>query len=169
MYNKFVIIKEIIKRRSNREYLPDEIEEDVINEIIKSAQFAPTGMNNRSVEFMVIRNYQTKENIFKLIGQEFIKQAPALIIPVIDTGSSVTPIQDLSIASSFILLQATALELGSVWKNVRIENRDDLKKLLGIPDSYEVINVIPIGYVPKTLAVHQDSEYSEEKIHWDNW
>ena len=68
-------------------------------EIIKAAQFAPSGEGMHGVEFVVIKDLRTKEKIFditaKEFGQEFIKQAPALIIPICDTNKTEMSVQDL--------------------------------------------------------------------------
>lgn len=43
-----------------------------------------------------------------------------------------------------------------------------LKKMLGIPDDYEVATIIPIGY-PERYYVKQKPVLLKEKIHYDQW
>jgi nitroreductase len=43
-----------------------------------------------------------------------------------------------------------------------------LKKMLGVPDGYEVAAVIPIGY-PEDHPIKQKTVYLEEKLHYDKW
>jgi nitroreductase len=43
-----------------------------------------------------------------------------------------------------------------------------LKKLLGIPDDYEVATMIPIGY-PSEYFVKQKPVSLKEKVHYDKW
>jgi 5,6-dimethylbenzimidazole synthase len=43
-----------------------------------------------------------------------------------------------------------------------------LKKMLGIPDDYEVATLIPIGY-PQKYSVKQKPTSLKEKIHYDRW
>jgi nitroreductase len=43
-----------------------------------------------------------------------------------------------------------------------------LKKLLGIPDDYEVATMIPIGY-PSDYSVKQKPVSVKEKTHYDSW
>lgn len=134
-----MIIKEILNRRSAREYKPKAVSQEYIIEIIKAGQFAPTASNNRAVEFIVIEKQETKNNIFEIIGQEFVKEAPVLIVPVSNTAETNCPIQDLSVASENMFLQATALGLGTVWKNLQPEGSEKIKKILGIPEQYMVM------------------------------
>jgi len=43
-----------------------------------------------------------------------------------------------------------------------------LKKVLGVPDGYEVAAVIPIGY-PEDYSINQKFVLLEEKLHYDKW
>ncbi|MBN1168540.1 nitroreductase family protein [Candidatus Woesebacteria bacterium] len=165
-----MILDEIKNRRSVREYQTKDVDDVLINEIIKAGQFAPTAMNNRAVEFVVIRKQETKDKIFKICGQEFIKKAPVLIIPATDTSKTNCPVRDLSVASENMFLQATSLGLGTVWKNVSIPSqKEELKKLLGIPNRFKIVNIIPVGYPESESPPHTKQDFSKDKIHWNEW
>ena len=166
-----MVIKEILNRRSVREYKPDMVPENYIIEIIKAGQFAPTARNNRAIEFIVIKNQETKNNIFEIVGQEYVKEAQVLIIPASDTTKTNCPIQDLSVASENMFLQATALGLGTVWKALKAEfdEEEKIKKLLGIPKQYMVINIIPVGYPKEKPKPYTDKDFDSKKIHEEKW
>jgi nitroreductase len=169
-----MIIKEILNRRAVREYKRKEVPEKYIIEIIKAGQFAPTAYDHRSIEFIIVKNQETKDKIFEIVGQEFVREAPVLIIPVIDSEKSVMPIQDLAVASENMFLQATALELGSVWKSigwkdVRPKAEGKLKELLGIPAKYKAINMIPVGYPKDKPKPHTEADFDAKKIHEEKW
>jgi len=152
-----------------REYKPDEVPHEYIIEIIKAGQFAPTAHDNRAIDFIVVKNQETKDKIFEIVGQEFIKEASVLIIPVIDGEKSPMPVQDLSVASENMFLQATALELGTVWKNLQPEWEEKVKKLLGIPEKYKAVNIIPVGYPQEKPEPHTDNDFDAKKIHQEKW
>jgi len=162
-------IKEILNRRSVREFKSDEVSEEDLLEIIKAGQFAPTAHNTKVVEFIVVKNQKTKDRIFEIVGQEYVKTAPVLIVPIIDETKSICPVEDISVASENIFLQATALGLGSVWKNLGREWQIAIKNILNIPDTHLVINIIPIGYPKLNPTPHTDSEFSQSKIHPETW
>lgn len=166
-----MIIKEILHRRSVRDYQEKDVSKEDITEIIKAGQFAPTANNNRAIEFIVIRNQQTKDKIFEIVGQEFVKEAPVLIIPISNTTQTNCPVQDLSVASESMFLQATALGLGTVWKNFEAEyvGEGKIKELLGIPEQYKAINIIPVGYPKEKSIPHTDEDFNAQKIHQDKW
>lgn len=166
-----MIIKEILNRRSVRKYEKKEVAEEYIIEIIKAGQFAPTARNNRAVEFIVIKKEKTKEAVFNIVGQEFVKEAYVLIIPITDTTKTKCPVQDLSLVSGNMLLQAAALGLGSVWKAVKDESGEEekIKKLLGVPEQYKIINIVPVGYPKERILSHSEEDFETKKIHQEKW
>ncbi len=164
-----MLIKEIKNRRSVREYSDREVSEEDIAEIIKAGQFAPTARHNQAVEFVVIRDQRTKDKIFEIVGQDFIKQAKVLIIMATDPAKSMCPLQDLSVAAENMFLQATALGLGTVWKDLRPEWAGEVKKMLNIPENYEVANIIPVGYPKEPPVPHSDEDFDLKKIHKEKW
>jgi len=163
------MLKEIKVRRCIRKYKPDKVSKEAIIEIIKAAQFAPNGNHTCAWEFLVVEDQNLKEKLFDIVGQDFVKKAPILIVPAIDSSKAPTPVQDLAVASENIFLQATNLGLGTVWKNVRTENEVKVKEILNIPQNYLVINLIPVGYADEKVSPHGDSDFNENKIHWGKW
>lgn len=163
------VIREIINRRSVRKFKPDIVPENLISEIIKAGQFAPSAMNNKSVEFIVVKNQKIKDEIFVLAGQDFVKEAYAIIIPVVDTNKSVEPVKDLSVASENMFLQAAALGLGTVWKNFQPAAVAKIKNILGIPNDFMLINGIPLGWPSEPPAPHTDQDFDAKKIHQEKW
>ncbi len=164
-----VIIQAIKNRRSVRSYKPDRVPEEFIEEIIKAAQFAPSARANKAVEFIVITNQTTKNQIFDLVGQDFIKEAPVLLFFVTDTTKTTLPIQDLSVASENAFLQAAALGLGTVWKNLQPDWVEKIKRLLNVPENYTAINILPLGYPKENVQQHTDADFDKKKIHKETW
>ncbi|MGD0328680.1 MAG: nitroreductase family protein [Minisyncoccia bacterium] len=164
-----MIVKEILNRRAVREYKSDDVSNELITEIIKAGQFAPNGRNIKANEFIVVRNAETKRKIFNVVGQDYVKDAPVLVIPVSDTTKTDLNMQDLALASGFMFLEAAALGLGTVWKNIKPEWEEDVRKILNIPPKFKAINIIPVGFPKEKIEPHGDSEFSEMKIHRESW
>jgi len=163
------MLEAIKNRRSVRDYKADLISDDDLKEIIKAGQFAPTSMDNRAVEFIVIRDQKIKQEMFEIVEQDFIIEAPVLLALVTNTDKTTNPVQDLSIASTNIMLQAASMSLGTVWKNIRPNPAEAIKTLLNIPPDFMLINLIPIGYPKAKPEPHIDAEFNPKKIHQDKW
>ena len=163
-----MINKSIQNRRSVRVYSDQPVARELIEEIIKAAQFSPTAMNKRAWEFVVLEDQTDKDKLFDSLSakQEFIKTAPFIIIPLIDNTKSVLPVQDLSIAIENIFIQATELGLGSVWKNVQASEAELIKSAFNIPEDFTLLAVLPIGYPAQELPAHTNAEFEAAKIHW---
>ncbi|MBM3283773.1 hypothetical protein FJY90_06040 [Candidatus Gottesmanbacteria bacterium] len=164
-----MLLQAIADRRSIRSYKADKIPPSYITDLVKAAQFAPCAKHNRSVQFILIEDNKKKAQLYSLLGQGFVRQAPILIIPVVDIQKSLHPIQDLSVASENIFIQAAACGLGSIWKNVRKGKMKAVKKLLGIPAKFMLVNVIPVGFPKKEKPPHTNSDFSPRKIHFEKW
>ncbi|MFH1575884.1 MAG: nitroreductase family protein [Candidatus Nealsonbacteria bacterium] len=164
-----MIIKEIVNRRSIREYKSEAVSDEFILEIIKAGQFAPTAKNNRAIEFIVVKNQEMKDKICAALGQEFVKKASVLIVPVIDPDKTPCPVQDLAAATENMLLQVVASGLGAVWKNVRPEPAVEIKSLLGIPENLFLNVMVPVGYPNEVKPVHAEADFDKSKIRYEKW
>lgn len=174
-----MILPVILERRSVREFAAQEVPEELIQELIRAAQFAPTGMNNRAVEFIVLRSREAKQKLYALLEpkQPFVREAPLVIIPVTDTrkiplsdlNQTIVATADLAIATAFIMAQAVALGLGTVWKHISAETAPAVVKAFGLPPQFTLVNAIPVGYPAKKQSFHQESEFSPAKIHNEQW
>ncbi len=164
-----MVLKAIRNRRSVREFQQKEVPEKAIVEIIKAGQFAPSGKHNGAVEFIVIRKQETKDKLAQCLQQPFVAKAPVVIAPVSDTTKSRWVCQDLSAASENMFLQAAEIGLGTVWKNVGDDQKEEVKQILGIPGHFTLINLIPVGYPNAKVEPHQDKEFSKKKIHREKW
>ena len=81
-------------------------------------------------------------------------------------------IEDASIASIFMQLQAEDLGLGSCWcqiRNRQTEHEEDasqyIRGLLNIPYQLEVLSVIGFGYKEQPNKPFDESRLQWEKIH----
>lgn len=165
-----MILESIIRRRSVREFAEEPVLDQSIDDVIKAAQFAPTAKDNRAVEFIVIKDQQIKDRLFEATGQEFIKKAPIILVLASDANKSVLPEYDLALATGFAMIQASELQLGTVWKNIPAgEQADKVREILRIPDNFKFINLLPLGYPLNEPPQHSDKEFDKSKIHYDTW
>lgn len=151
-------VKEAIAvRKSIRKYKQEQIPDDVINDLLDAARKAPSAKNVQSHRYFVIKDDVTKQKLVKAgaFKQPFVQKAPLIIVCCADpfeypesVDVDEKPINyayvDLAIATSFLVLRATELGLGTVF--VAWIHREKMKEVLGIPENYIIPFVIPVGY-----------------------
>lgn len=118
----------------------------------------------------------TKLAAAKEHGSAFLKGAQLGIVVIADSTKSDVWVEDASIASIILQLTAEELGLGSCWiqirnrmKNTDTSSEEYIKKLLNIPDNYNVESIIAIGYPDEQRPPHQESELQWEKVHENNF
>ncbi|MBZ2166677.1 nitroreductase family protein [Methanobacterium spitsbergense] len=143
--------KAIEVRRSIRKYKKIDIEEDKLDKILESARIAPSAANRQQWKFVVVKDPNIRKKLVDAChGQVFVGEAPVVIAACSTESDQKMPCGqyaytvDLSIALSFMILQATELELGTCWLGAF--NEDNVKNILNIPDNIRVVGVITIGY-----------------------
>ena len=164
-----MILESIIRRRSVREFAEEPVLDQSIDDVIKAAQSAPTAMDNRAVEFIVVKDQQVKDKLFEVAGQEYVKKAPVILVLVSDANKSALPGFDLAIATGFAMIQASELQLGTVWKNIPGDKAGKVREILAIPENFKCINLLPLGYPLNDPPQHSDAEFDRSKIHYDTW
>jgi nitroreductase len=165
-----MVIEPIVWRRSVREYSQEPVLDEAVESLIRAAQFSPTAMGRREVEFVVVKKQSVKKELADALGQDFIKKAPVLILMAADPKATMLPEYDLAIASGFIMIQAAALGLGTVWKHIgEGGEREEVRKILGLPKDHLFVNIIPVGYPATDLPDHGDEEFDPGKIHIDKY
>lgn len=146
----------IKKRRSVRSFdLEKDVPRDLIEKIIKAAKMAPSAGGIYPVDFIIVRNQETKIRLADAaLSQYFITEAPVVIAVVVDIektasrygerGRNLYAIQDAAVATENLLLAATALDLGTCW--VGAFNEEEISQILKLKKSQRPLAIIPVGY-----------------------
>ena len=150
----------ILKRRSIRNFIDYYVSNEEIKEIIEAARWAPSWANTQTWEFVIIR----EKNLIKEVTATYSENNPAtkcsnaasvLIVACAKRGVagykqgikrtkfSEWFMFDLGMAVQNISLKAHELGLGSVV--VGLLDHDACRKLIELPEDYEVVVVVPIG------------------------
>ncbi len=169
-------IYELIKlRKSVRSYQKKDVTNDVLMRLLEAARMAPSAKNLQEWRFIVVRDENTKNKLMEAAkGQKFVGEAPVVLVCCADTdnhqmtcGQLCYPI-DLAIAIDHITLCAVAEGLGTCWIGAFYE--DKVKKILQIPDSVRVVELLPIGY-PTDPSPKEKNRLPMDKIvmneHWN--
>lgn len=163
------------KRRSIRKFKAKAVEAEKVNRLIKSALLAPSSRSRKPWEFIVVEDRETLEKLSKSRSGrnlEHVRQAALGIVVVADTDKSDVWIEDASIASTLIQLEAESLGLGSCWIQMRSRMYDEklsteqyVREVFGIPENYSVENMIVIGYPDEAKEPYTEEELEYGKVH----
>jgi len=169
---------ELVKRRrSIRRFTDQPVEQEKIDMLMQTALLAPTSKNTMAWYFVLIED---KEMLAKLSesrdhGSQFASGAALVIVVLADAAVSGAWIEDASIASAYIQLQAEQLGLGSCWiqvrermKNETQSTEDYIRELLNIPENLNVLNMIALGYSASNTDPEKAAQIMEEKVHKKN-
>lgn len=165
-------------RRSIRKYSSTPVEQEKINQILTAALMSPTSKRSNSWEFIVVTDKQMLSNLAlcRQNGSQFLENSPCGIVVLADTSKSDVWVEDASIASIIIQLQAHNLGLGSCWIQVRnrqmnenTSSEDYIKQILDIPSNFNVLNIISIGYPEEMRKPHDLEKLNTEKIHFEKF
>ena len=168
------VSKAIEIRRSIRRYRNTEVEDGKIDKILESARIAPSAANRQKWKFLVVKDDSTRAKLVDACnGQKFVAEAPVLIVACSTESDTIMPCGqyaytvDLSIALSFMILQATELELGTCWLGAY--NEGQVKTILEIPDDIRIVGMITVGYADEKPAARPRKTIEEIVVSemWD--
>ncbi len=164
-------VKEAIeKRRAYRSLEPIEITEDLINELARAAQLAPSCFNKQPSRFVFVYDKEMLVKMREALSKGNVwVHAASLIIAVFGKKEDDCDVKgreyylfDIGMACGFIQLRAT--ELGLVAHPIAGFSEDKVKEILGIPDEMKVITLINVGKKSDTISeVLSEKQVTSEK------
>jgi len=166
----------IYERVSIRKYQPKDVPDELIIELLKAGNAAPSAGNLQARDFVVVRNPETKRLIAEAaLEQMFIATAPVVIVVCANYPRSMRIYgdrgklyaeQDATAAVENILLAAHALGLGAVWVGAFHENA--IARILELPNYVRPIAIIPVGW-PAEKPGRRSRYPIQELTHWERW
>ena len=161
------------KRRSIRKYIDKPVEAEKIDSIVEAVLRAPTSRGKNSWEFVVVTDPGLLDKLSRSRphGSSHLKNAVLGIVVLGNPQISDVWIEDASIASIYIHLAATALDLGSCWIQVREREHNDtqtaeayIAKVLNISAHLKVESIIAIGYPAESKPAHPKERLPYDKV-----
>ena len=149
--NVLDIFEVIRKRRSARAYSPTPVSEQILVKVLDAARRAPSASNKQPWHFIIVKDEMKRIRIARGCGYgRFLAESPVIIVACGDRKASPNwHVVDTTIALEHIVLAATALDLGTCW--IGSFDEEDVRKTLKIPEKFEIIALIALGYPRKTL------------------
>lgn len=166
-------MKDILERRSIRQYTTDPVSEQDVEDLLRAAMAAPSAGNAQPWHFVVLTERRLLDAIADFHPYAgMTRQAPAGVLLCGDPSLEKYPdfwVQDLSAAVENLLLAAHSKGLGAVWVGVYPNEArvQDMRKLLGIPP-----NIIPFAFVPFGHPAEKkppSERYNPARIQRNGW
>jgi nitroreductase len=183
--------------RAMRRLKPDPVDEELVWKVLDAAIRAPNGGNLQPWRFIVVTDPEKKHKIgewyldgweksYSNVPDAFketpvyrsadhlarnVANAPVLIFPCIDK----TRVADTSGAGANaypavqnLMLAARALGLGTTLTTLHRFHEKETRELLGVPDNYETMAMIPMGWPTGKFGAGPRRPV-EEVTYWDSW
>lgn len=161
-------------RRSTRKFTDQLLNPEQVEMILKAALMAPASKRSNPWQFVVVED---KEMLAKLAaskkaGSSFLEGCALAVVVLANVMESDVWVEDASVASIYMQLQAEDLGLGSCWCQIRNRICEDeteanqyIRDLLNIPYQLDVLSIIGFGYKDQERKPFDEAHLQWEKIH----
>ncbi len=130
-----------------REFQNKPVPDYVVNKIVEAARLTASSKNGQPWHFVIVQNRDTLTKLGAAITSGPYNAQAAFAIAVAIDKSSPFGVSDASRAIQSMVLTAWAEGVGSNWTGW--VGMTEVATLLGIPDTMDVIAVVPFGYDTK--------------------
>ena len=163
------VTEAIQKRRAYRSLEPVAITEELVRDLARHAQLAPTCFNNQPARFVFVSEPATLAQLKSAYnkGNEWC-HAASLVIAVFAEKEADCVIRDreyylfdTGLQTALLILRAT--ELGLVAHPIAGYNPQKVREILGIPDSFNVITLVIVGRHSALIS----PVLSEKQVEWE--
>lgn len=171
------MLKELIlKNRSYRRFYEEEnIDNSTLADLVDLARLSASGANKQPLKYITSTNREINEKIFSCLawaaylkdwdGPEKGERPNAYIIILGDKNISTSFGCDHGIAAQSILLGA--VEKGYGGCIIGSIKKEDLSRLLMIPDQFEILLVIALGKPKEKIIIEEISSDGDIKYYRD--
>ena len=151
------VLKSLETRRSIRSYLPEQIRDEELNQVLEAGTYAPTGMGRQSPVMVAVQKPELVKKLSQMnaavmgSGDDPFYGAPTVIV-VLANADVPTYREDGALVMGNLLNAAHAVGLGSCWINrarevFESEEGRQLLKEWGIEGNYVGIGNCILGYI----------------------
>jgi nitroreductase len=164
------VLTAINERRAFRSLAPAEIADELIRDLARCAQLAPTCNNNQPARFVFVHSAEMLEKMKPVFNRgNAWCHAASLIIAVCAERESDCLIKgreyylfDTGMETALLILRAT--ELGLVAHPIAGFNPEMVRAVLGIPAEMQVVTLVQVGRHADTISpVLSEKQVESEK------
>ena len=173
----------IAGRRSIRRFQAKEVPDEDLTTILEAVRWAPSWANTQCWEVVAVKDPSIKQRLQEILSaanpaKKAMVEAPVVMvlcgrrgISGCYSGNPTTKLGDwfmfdVGLATQNLCLAAHALNLGTVI--IGSFSHDRAKEILGIPDGYEAVALIPVGYAAHEVTQSHRRQISEF-VHYETF
>jgi len=170
------VVKAIEERHSVRGFTADDVPADMIDEMLRLANLAPSAGNLQSRDFIVVRDPEMRKKLSKAsFGQRFVEEAPVVIVVCSNLnriknygqrGESLYTIQDAAASVENMMLYLVSRGYGTCW--VGAFDEKEVGRLLNLPECARAVALVPIGR-PKEQGRTSPRLEQSTIVHMEKW
>lgn len=133
-----------------REYQDKDLPEEVARRVVEAAHLTASSSNGQPWHFVLVRSREGLRKLGSLVRTGGYTAGAAAAVIVAYEKKNPFGVSDCSRAIQSMIIAAWGDGVGSNWAGwVGMEN---VRKEFGLPDSYDVLAVVPLGY-PKRKVI----------------
>ena len=149
-------------RRSIRKYTPQQVSDELLDKVMETALYTPSGMNTQNTVMVAVRDKETRDQLSRMnaavmgsAGDPFYG-APCVIV-VLAYPERYTWLEDGSLVMGTLMNAAYEAGLGSCWihRAQQMFDSEEGKELLrqwGLPDTLKGVGNCILGYAAEDPA-----------------
>lgn len=192
--------KVVRKRRMIRNFQSRPVSMDLVNSILELAQHAPSAGFSQGWAYVVVTEERLRRKVGEIQGEndfyskrchKFISEAAVLIVACVSErvyhdryrepdklradGTEVEwrlPFWYFDIGCACMLIFLAVVNAGLAAAFTGIFKSDDMKRLLGIPNDYQPVGVVSVGYPAedsKSPSLKRGRKAFDEIVHYQHW
>lgn len=150
------VLKAIRERRTCRQYRPEQVREEDLQQILEAGTWAASGMGAQAATMVVVQDKETRDQLMKMnaaimgVNSDPFYGAPTVVVVLADPARS-TCVEDGSLVIGNLMLAASSLGVGSCWVHRARQEFDSpegkaLLKKWGLPESWIGVGHCVLGY-----------------------
>ena len=174
----------IQERRSIRKYEDRPLSDQILQQLLDAVRWSPSWTNCQCWEVIVVKDAAAKEKLQASLppkgnpASNAMVQAPVVLVMcakakvsgyyknMASTKFGDWMMYDLGLATQNLCLTAHSLGLGTVV--VGLFDHDKAAQAMQVPDGYELVTMIPVGYPAKVGSAPPRKE-TVAFTHYDKW
>lgn len=134
-----------------RSYQDKQVPEETVRRILEAGRLTASAKNVQPWHYIVVEDRDKLREIGRLVRTgPYVAQAPLAIVVLIEKNQFA--VSDASRAIESMLLTAWADGVGSNWVGFSGGGLDPIKPLFHIPDTFDVLAVLPFGYPAQAVG-----------------